>query len=62
MPLTYDAIDNTENVHHQSWLNKVGQMYIDKPSMETSLLHALMEFMSSSYKGDITAPVSPKFT
>ena len=44
---TYDAIDKNGKVHHQTWLNKVGQMYIDEPSMKTPLLHALMEFTLS---------------
>ena len=35
-------------------------MYIDEPSLKTSLLHALMEFTLSRYRGDITAPASPK--
>ena len=35
-------------------------MYIDEPSMKTSLPHALMEFTLSRYRGDISAPASPK--
>ena len=62
MPIlyTYDAIENNGKVHHQTWLNKVAQMYIDEPSMKTSLPHALMEFTLSRYRGDISAPASPK--
>jgi len=57
---TYDAIDDAGKVHHQSWLKKVGKMYSDEPSMKSSLLHALMQFTLSRYKGDVTAPASPK--
>ena len=39
---------------------KIGQMYIDEPSMKTSLLHALMHFTLSRYNGDVNAPASPK--
>ena len=62
MPMlhTYDAIDKNGKDHHQTWLDKVGQMYIDEPSMKTSLLYALTEFTLSRYKGDITAHASPK--
>ena len=58
--LTYEAVDKSGKVHHQTWLSKVTQMYIDEPSMKTSLLHALMEFILSRYRCDITAPASPK--
>ena len=57
---TYDAKDENGKVHHQAWLDKVSQMYMDEPSLKTSLLHALMEFTLSRYRGDITAPASPK--
>ena len=57
---TYGAIDKSGKVHHQTWLSKVAQMYIDEPSNKTSLLHALVEFILSRYRGDITAPASPK--
>ena len=57
---TYDAIDDDGKVNHQCWLNKVGQMYADEPSIKNSLLHSLMHFTLSRYKGDITAPASPK--
>ena len=44
---TYDAIDDDGKVNHQCWLNEVGQMYTDEPSMKNSLLHALMQFILS---------------
>ena len=56
----YEAIDKSGKIHHQTWLSKVAKMYIDEPSMKTSLLHALIEFTLSRYRGDITAPASPK--
>ena len=43
----YSIVDNTGKIHHQLWLNKVGQMYSDELSMKTSLLHALMLFTLS---------------
>ena len=57
---TYEAIDKNGKVHHQAWLDKVSKMYMEEPSMKSSLLHALMEFTLSRYRGDITAPASPK--
>ena len=39
---------------------KIDQMYVDKPSMKTTLLHALMQFTISRYNGDVHAPISPK--
>ena len=57
---SYDAIDKNRKVYHQTWLNKVSQIYVDEPSMKTSLLYALTEFTLSRYKGDITAPALPK--
>ena len=56
----YETLDDTGKVNHQSWLTKVGTMYTDAPSMKNSLLHALLEFTLSRYKGDVTAPASPK--
>ena len=56
----YNSLDSTGKVHHQSWLNNVAKIYIDEPSMKTSLLYALMEFTLSWYKEDISAPASPK--
>ena len=57
---TYEAVDKSRKVHHQTWLSKVTQMYIDEPSMKASLLHVLMESTLSRYRGNITAPASPK--
>ena len=54
--LTYNALDSTGKVHHQCWLNKVAKIYVDEPSIKTSLLRALMELTLSRYKGDISAP------
>ena len=56
----YNVFDQNGKVHHQAWLKKVGQMYSDEPSMKSSLLHALMHFTLSRYKGDVNAPASPK--
>ena len=56
----YNSLDSTGKVHHQSWLNNVAKIYIDEPFMKTSLLHALIEFTLSRYKGDISIPASPE--
>ena len=31
---TYNAVDKNGKVNHQTWLNKVGQMYADEPTIE----------------------------
>ena len=39
---------------------KLSKMYHDEPAMNDSLLHSLLKFTLSRYKGNINAPCSPK--
>ena len=57
---TYDGIDKNGKVHHQTWLHKVSQMYVDEPSIKASLLHVLMDLTLSRYREDMTVSVPPK--
>ncbi len=60
MKLNCNILGNNGKVHHHLWQNKVGQMYSDELSINSSLLHTLKQFLLLRYNGDVNAPVSPK--